>query len=124
MTDIQWYFAYGSNLFVEQKERRTGHIRKAIRCRLPDYRLAFNKLGRKGNVYANIVPERTEEVWGVIYLCGREALKKMDICEGVYSGHYRRVEVVVLTESDQSVSAYTYVAGEDYVKCTPLSRQN
>lgn len=31
----RWYFAYGSNLEVDRKVERTGHIRSTVRCRLP-----------------------------------------------------------------------------------------
>lgn len=54
MNGDQWYFAYGSNLFVDQKEERTGRSRQAIRSRLSSYRFAFNKRGGGGQVYANI----------------------------------------------------------------------
>ena len=63
MNKDQWYFAYGSNLFINQKERRTGRIRQAVRCRLPGFRFAFNKRGNGGQVYANIVPDDAAEVW-------------------------------------------------------------
>jgi hypothetical protein len=48
MKHDKWYFAYGSNLFIDQKEQRTGRIRQAVCCRLAEYRFAFNK--RRGNV--------------------------------------------------------------------------
>jgi gamma-glutamylcyclotransferase (GGCT)/AIG2-like uncharacterized protein YtfP len=118
MTCDQWYFAYGSNLFVDQKEERTGRIRRAVRCRLKGYRFAFNKKGSKGHVYANIVPDAQAEVWGVVYLCSPEALADMDRYEGVANGHYEQITVTVEKDSDESVQAITYVAGQDFV-CEP-----
>ncbi|MFN5285720.1 MAG: gamma-glutamylcyclotransferase family protein, partial [Planctomyces sp.] len=44
MSDV-WYFACGSNLSKGRKQIRTGLIRRAIRAKLPDYRLVFNKKG-------------------------------------------------------------------------------
>ncbi|MFN5078985.1 MAG: gamma-glutamylcyclotransferase family protein [Planctomyces sp.] len=44
MSDV-WYFACGSNLSQGRKQIRTGLIRRAIRAKLPDYRLVFNKKG-------------------------------------------------------------------------------
>jgi cation transport regulator ChaC len=111
----RWYFAYGSNLFVDQKVERTGSIRQAIRCRLSGFRLAFNKRGKKGQIYANIVPEDSAEVWGVAYLCNPQAFRKMDIPEGVADGHYEHLPVTVALESGEEVEAITYVAGEDFV---------
>ena len=115
MKDDAWYFAYGSNLSVEQKERRTGPIRKAICCRLKDYRLAFNKRGTNGDVYANVIPEPTEEVWGVIYRCSTNAFREMDRHEGVSTGHYERMTVTVESEDGEMVTAITYIAGAAHV---------
>ncbi len=112
----RWYFAYGSNLSMDQKEKRTGTIRCAIRCRLPGHRLAFNKRGEApGQVYANIMPAETTEVWGVAYLCNATALRQMDRYEGVSIGHYHRIEVQVITEEGQRLPALTYVATQDFV---------
>jgi gamma-glutamylcyclotransferase len=91
MTRDRWYFAYGSNLLPDQKQRRTGTIREVKRCRLLGWRLAFNKRGNDGAFYANIVGHETEEVWGVIYRCNPHALSQMDDYEGVCGGHYCRV---------------------------------
>ena len=118
MNGDQWYFAYGSNLFVDQKEERTGRIRQAIRSRLSGYRFVFNKRGGKGQIYANLVPDESAEVWGVVYLCDPEAIRGMDRYEGVASGHYERISVKVNQVTGETVEAITYVAGEDFV-CEP-----
>ena len=110
-----WYFAYGSNLEVEQKENRTGSIREARRCRLPGYRLAFNKRGKTGQNLANIVPNEAKEVWGAAYRCRPEALVQMDNFEGVGVGHYNKVVVEVLTDSGDRLQAVTYIAGSSYI---------
>lgn len=118
MTGDQWYFAYGSNLFVDQKEERTGRIRRAVRCRLAGFRFAFNKRGNCGQVYANIVPDEPAEVWGVVYLCNPQAIRDMDRYEGVSSGHYERIPVTVEGETGEKIEAITYVAGDDFI-CEP-----
>jgi gamma-glutamylcyclotransferase len=118
MNGDQWYFAYGSNLLVDQKEKRTGRIRQAVRSRLKGYRFAFNKRGGSGQIYANIAPDDTAEVWGIVYLCNPEAIRRMDQCEGVASGHYERIRVTVETDTGEKVDAITYVAGEDFI-CEP-----
>ena len=115
MNEDLWYFAYGSNLFIDQKEQRTGRIRQADLCRLPGFRFAFNKRGSNGQIYANIVPDDAAEIWGVIYLCDPKAIREMDRFEGVSSGHYERISVTVESESGEKVEAITYVAGEDFV---------
>jgi gamma-glutamylcyclotransferase (GGCT)/AIG2-like uncharacterized protein YtfP len=115
MTGDTWYFAYGSNLSVDQKELRTGRIRRAVRCRLPGYRFAFNKKGSNGQVYANIVVDDSQEVWGVIYLCNRAAIDEMDRYEGVDGGHYERKVIQVINDAGEKVNAITYSAGARFV---------
>jgi cation transport regulator ChaC len=110
-----WYFAYGSNLSVDQKTKRTGTIREARRCRLSGHRLAFNKERQQGDVVANIVPDEGATVWGVAYLCDEEAIAALDCCEGVTGGHYRHEHVAVVTDEGDVLEALTYVGGEDHV---------
>ncbi len=114
-SDDKWYFAYGSNLLEDQKKERTGDIRKAIKCYLPGYKFVFNKRGSCGEIYANILPDDNEKVWGVIYLCNPEAIKEMDVSEGVAKGHYHHIDVEVITDDGEKVSAMTYEAGSDYI---------
>lgn len=119
-----FYFAYGSNLNAQQKEKRTGRIREARRARLPGYRLAFNKRAAGGGVNANIVPQVGDEVWGVLYRCTPAALSEMDHYEGVAEGHYDRALVTVLLEDGQQVEAITYVAGQGFICSEGLPRKD
>jgi cation transport regulator ChaC len=122
MKGDRWYFAYGSNLLVEQKIDRTGPIRQAIRCRLTGFRFVFNKRGDDGQIFANIVPDEAAEVWGVAYLCNPQAIEKMDRREGVARGDYEHKQVTVTTDGGKSLNALTYVAGADFI-CEPGSPQ-
>jgi gamma-glutamylcyclotransferase (GGCT)/AIG2-like uncharacterized protein YtfP len=108
-------FQYGSNLDPEQKEARTGPIREARRARLSRYRLVFNKRAASGGVYANVVKEDDQEVWGVVYLCSPNAIRRMDEKEGVRDGHYRRIDVTVQLETEETTEATTYVAGDEFI---------
>ena len=110
-----WYFAYGSNLSVEQKESRTGPIREARRARLDGYRIAFNKRGSDGAGKANIIPHPVGVVWGIVHRCSPAALDEMDRYEGVRGGHYRRTRVRVQTDEGGEIEAITYVAGDNFV---------
>ena len=105
-----WYFAYGSNLWIDQKRDRTGAIRQGSErpriARLPDYRLAFNKRGASGEVYANLVPCPRETVVGVIYRCDAAAMAEMDRREGGYDRQWVRVA----TADGTTVEAITYIA--------------
>jgi len=109
------YFAYGSNLDLKRIKQRMGKIPPFQRARLPGYRLAFNKRASGGGVYANIVREAREEVWGVIYQCTHQEIEVLDRYEGVAGGHYRQVCVDVELENSEVVGAITYVAGDAFV---------
>ena len=109
-----WYFAYGSNLSIEQMIERTGLIlpgeRRARIARLPGFRLAFNMRGDDGQVYANIT-HPGKGVLGVIYRCGPEALEKLD----AYEIGYERRLVRVVTEDEETLDAVAYVVKPEFV---------
>ena len=112
----RWYFAYGSNLHIEQKASRTGAIRASVRCRLPGHRFAFNKRAASGGgVYANVIPDRSATVWGAAYLCNQAAIAALDRYEGVSGGHYRHQAVEVVTDGGKVLQAITYVAGDEFI---------
>ena len=109
-----WYFAYGSNLDVEQMETRTEAVHRAVRCRLPRHRLAFSKLPDSGiGAFANIIADESSSVWGVAYWCDENAIQRIDRREGVATGHYRHENVDVVTDAGDVLHAMTYVAGDD-----------
>jgi cation transport regulator ChaC len=115
MPNDLWYFAYGSNLDLARKQGRTGAIREAHLATLSGYRLAFNKKGYHGEVYANLMADPTEETIGVIYRCTSETLDALDRVEGANSGHYQQVEVQVRTLDGQIVSAIAYIARPEVI---------
>ena len=95
---------------LARKQGRTGAIRESHLATLSGYRLAFNKMGNDGVVYANLFADPTEETLGVIYRCTSETLDTLDGYEGASSGHYQRMEVQVRRLDGQIVSAIAYVA--------------
>jgi len=104
-----WYFAYGSNLHVQQITARTKlpftageHCQRAY---LPNYQFAFNMRSEDGEYFANLTWPGVG-VPGVIYRCDAGAFEKLDVCE---TGYERR-EVVVTTEAQEEVTAWVYLA--------------
>lgn len=110
MNDDVWYFAYGSNLWIYQKENRTGAIRlgedRPRIARLADFRVAFNKPSTKWRFVANIMPCACEKVAGVVYRCSQGTLDRMDDWE---PGYERRA-VHVMLDDRRTIEAITYVA--------------
>ena len=103
------YFAYGSNLCIEQMVERTGPIRQGADrpkiVRLPNYHLIFNVQGDDGQVYANL-KSPGHGVLGVIYCCSAKMLLKMD----QFEKGYERRHVRVVLENGAELNAVTYVA--------------
>lgn len=105
----EWYFAYGSNLWIDQMAKRTGPIaadeNRPRRAALPDYQLIFNMRGEEGQVFANIhTPGKG--VLGVVYRCSPEALTRLD----GYERGYERRRVIVTAENGERLEAFTYIA--------------
>lgn len=103
-----WYFAYGSNLWIEQMVRRTGPFDPAAPApqiaRLPGYRLAFDMRGEDGQRYADIVTPG-EGVIGVVYRVSAQALAILD----EYETGYERQRLTVTTMHGQPIDAVTYI---------------
>ena len=102
------YFAYGSNLCLDQMVARTSaegvaELRPRIAF-LADHRLVFQRISRLGSAYANIVAPG-EGVAGVIYRCTPEQLDRLDRFE---TG-YERQPITVTDRDQQAVSVVTYV---------------
>lgn len=107
-----WYFAYGSNLCVDQMRARTGWAPSAAEhsriARLPGYRFAFNMRGENGQVYANLV-RPGPYVLGVLYRCGAEVLEKLD----PFEKGYHRVRIMAVDQTGQTTEATTYLADRE-----------
>ena len=115
MKDDAWYFDYGGNLLMDPQKQPTDQSRETVRCRLKDYRLAFSKCVANGELYANIMPEPTEEVWGVLYRCSTAEIAEIDRNGSLLTEHYSPVTVTVETESGALVDAVTHIVRNNRV---------
>ena len=100
------YFAYGSNLVVARMRERVPSARPLGRARLDGRRLCFDKRGRDGSGKANLRPHATSHVWGALYSLDPNDWPALDACERGYA----RVEVEVVTDAGERLTAETYVA--------------
>jgi gamma-glutamylcyclotransferase len=102
------YFAYGSNMDLDQTKDRIGEFKIIGITILDGYRLKFNKRSKDGSGKANIVPESESKVEGVLFDLTEEQMKEMDDCEQGYSRK-------TIPLNDDSLNAVTYVANPDTI---------
>lgn len=98
------YFAYGSNLSLEQIKRRCPEAIPMIGVYLENYKLVYNK-------YADIIPCQGERVYGAIYELSINDLKKLDEFEG-YPHLYEKIDLKVQDSNGIFYEAFAYVMVE------------
>ena len=112
-----FYFAYGSNMDLNQVDARGLQTVLHQPGRLDGYCLAFNKLNTRveGAAHANVVQRGGGVVEGVLFkLSSLDAIAQMDPYEGVPT-RYRRV-IVDVESKGALLSAWTYIAQPAYVR--------
>jgi hypothetical protein len=98
MSELVWYFAYGSNMQPATFRGRRGIVpQRAVASRLRGWELVFDKppLLPIGGAMANVVERADAHVLGVAYEITAKDLAHVDLTEGVMIGNYRRVPVRV-----------------------------
>ncbi len=102
------YFAYGSNMNLQQMASRCPGAPALGIARLPKHRVAFvnDAAGFTGGV-ATVVPDPISDVWGVLWDIDPSHLAALDEWEG-YPTAYRRDPLTVLTPDP--VQALIYIA--------------
>src|SRR4051812_23531921 len=91
MPPRQLYFAYGSNLSLEQMATRCPSSYFIGRAVLPDYQWQINQRG-----FANIVPRSGFSVHGLVYELNGDDEVRLDRSEGVHSGAYSKVLLPII----------------------------
>lgn len=107
---MELYFAYGSNLDIQQvRERcRNCDVRMVSIGYLPEHRLAFTQFYEPwGGGVADIVKSPNSSVWGILYELSIDALKLLDAYEG-YPTDYDRTEHSIMTPEGKAYSAWVY----------------
>src|SRR5262249_27479356 len=108
------YFAYGSNMDVEQMRSRVDTARFAGVARLEGYRMLFNKAGGDRSAKANILSSSVEGAFdvGCIYELSDAAFQKLKSFEPGY--------VAVPVEVDQNgakVQSLAFIAEASALMC-------
>ena len=87
---MNFYFAYGSNMWREQMQDRCPNHQVIGSGVLKGYRWIISTRG-----YANIVKSSLEVVHGVVYAISGSDEQNLDDCEGVNQGSYVKVHLSV-----------------------------
>ena len=94
----RYYFAYGSNMNLEQMKYRCPAAEVVENVRLEDYRLAFR--GRApGNGVATVLPEKGSCVEGVLWKITEACEKSLDFYEG-FPSFYRKESIRVKNQDE------------------------
>ena len=86
------YFAYGSNLWLDQMRTRCPSHKRLGTAVLSGHRVVCNKVGDNGvDFYAGIIVSPGDEVLGALYRLTPENIAKLDKREGIEEkDHYYR----------------------------------
>jgi gamma-glutamylcyclotransferase len=127
MPEMLWYFAYGSNMQSATLRGRRGiDFQRAMAGRLHGWRLVLDKppLVSVGQSFANIIPDATAEVLGVLYEISEADLAHLDMTEGVPLGNYQRIEILVQLVADggATLNAFTLTSDHRDPALQPSSR--
>ncbi|MEN8615149.1 gamma-glutamylcyclotransferase family protein [Dehalogenimonas sp. THU2] len=103
------YFAYGASLNRKLMAERCPQCRPKVSATLAHYQLVFTGWSRVfRGATASLKPMRGAHVRGGVYDVPDTALKRLDIAEG-FPAQYVKQNVMVNTESGESLSCFTYV---------------
>lgn len=108
----QFYFAYGSNMNLDQMEFRCPAARVVGTVRLEDYRLAFCGM-QPGYGVATIFPEKGCQVEGVLWEITPECEQSLDSYEG-YPHLYGKQTVRVRDKAGRQMDVMAYVMNAPY----------
>lgn len=102
------YFAYGSNMDVQQMAVRCPDAVVVGTACLPGHRFLINTHG-----VATVVPSQEEVVHGVLWEISKADEASLDRYEGVASGFYSKVITRVRFTDGNTADALIYVARDD-----------
>ena len=102
------YFAYGSNIDLEQMARRCPAAQGVGPVTLENYELAF-----RGSGFATIVPKKGSVVHGLLWSTTPLCEQALGRYEG-YPRHYTKEPVTVRRANGREASVMVYVMAEEW----------
>lgn len=110
--ETKYYFAYGSNMNLDQMAYRCPDAEVVGKAILKDYSLKFRG-NRNGNGVASIVPDPGKEVQGLLWKITPKCEQSLDFYEG-YPNLYEKKEIVVQTKTGEQAGVAVYIMNEPY----------
>lgn len=104
-----YYFAYGSNMNLEQMKKRCPSAVFLKKVRLKGYKFVYDGCSslRKCAV-ANIVRSENDTVWGALFEVDSECIDSLDRYEG-FPFSYQKETLEVIDEQNRKYDALVYV---------------
>ena len=107
MTEGKLYFAYGSNINLDQMVHRCPAAEVVGPVVLENYRLLFRG-NRRGRGVATIVPHKGQTVHGLLWKITPECERSLDAYEG-WPSLYEKQSVIVRDRAGQESTVMVYV---------------
>ena len=104
------YFAYGSNLDLEQMAQRCPDAEIVGPVRLENYELRF-----RGNGFATVTPKKGGVVYGLVWKITPNCEQSLDRYEG-YPRHYTKETVTVKDAAGAELPVMAYIMAEPYCR--------
>lgn len=104
------YFAYGSNLDLEQMAQRCPDAEIVGPVRLENYELRF-----RGSGFATVVPKKGSTVHGLVWKITPNCEQSLDRYEG-YPRHYTKETVTVKDAAGAEIPVMVYIMAEPYCR--------
>ena len=102
------YFAYGSNMDVQQMAVRCPDATVVGIAQLPGHKFLINTHG-----VATVIPAKKQDAHGVLWEVSKRDEASLDRYEGVKSGLYRKAMVRVLMKNGTEAHALIYLANDE-----------
>lgn len=107
----KYYFAYGSNINLNQMERRCPNATVVESVVLPDHELLFRG-NSSGCGVATIRPKEGSQVHGLLWRITERCERSLDIYEG-FPHLYKKAPVTVQNSKGESISVMAYIMTEE-----------
>lgn len=107
MAEERLYFAYGSNINLDQMAHRCPNAQVVGPVVLEDYKLLFRSNSNRNGV-ATIRPHKGRKVHGLLWKITPECERALDVYEG-FPRLYNKQDVIVRDNSGREITVMAYV---------------